>query len=158
MIIILYRYYNDLTEMVLSLIKDESGKFQGKKLIASGNESLSFKDIDNLLKQTYVKADKKFQNRNKNFVNSMDKLQMFFHGNTHATNFKFMLDFVEKNNPKFHNYENASILLEQNLKSFGEYYNEKASKINHSVPFIDDEYAEDFSYPSLQNYYKISLD
>jgi hypothetical protein len=144
--------------MILNLLNDNSGEFNGKKLIASGNESLSFVDIDNLLKQTYVNVDKKMEQKNKRINNLMDHLQIFFHGNTHATNFKFMLDFLQVRNPQFENYENAGKLLGQNLKSFREYYVQKAEKFDDRISPILEEMPEDFRYPSLQNYYKISLD
>ena len=144
--------------MILNLLNEETGQFNGKKLIASGNESLSFVDIDNLLKQTYINGDKQMEYKNKTLVKLMDNLQIFFHGNTHATNYKLMLDFLQTRNPQFENYENAGKLLGQNLKSFREYYVQKAEKFDDRISPILEEMPEDFRYPSLQNYYKISLD
>ena len=144
--------------MILNLLSEETGKYNGKKLIASGAESLSFVDIDNLLKQTYMDGDKSIQHKNKMLNNLMDKLQIFFHGNTHATNYKFMLDFLQTRNPQFENYENAGKeLLGQNLRSFREYYVQKAEKFDDRISPILEDIPEDFRYPHLQNYNKISL-
>ena len=104
--------------MIMRLINEETGRFKGKKLIASGSESLSFMDINNNLKNTYTKKEVNIKHKNLILNSFMDNLQLFFHGNTHATNFKFMLNFLESNKPEFENYENASLLLNQNLKSF----------------------------------------
>lgn len=143
--------------MILNLLEDESGLFNGKKLIAEGTESLSFIDIDNLLKQTYSNPDKGLTELNGLYRSLSNYLQFFFHGNTHSINFEFMLDFFQIRNPQFENYENAGKLLGLNLKSFREYYVHKAEKFDDRISEILEEEPTDFRYPSLQNYYKISL-
>ena len=142
--------------MILNLLEDESGVFAGKKLLAEGSESLSFIDIDNMLKQTYTNPDRGLTETNSLLRNLSDQLQLFFHGNSHATNFKFFLDFVQVRNPQFADFENAGKLLGVNLKSFREYYVQKAEKFDDRIS-ITEEDPTDFRYPSLQNYYKISL-
>jgi hypothetical protein len=144
--------------MIIRLINEETGRFKGKKLIASGSESLSFMDINNNLKNTYTKKEVNIKHKNLILNSFMDNLQLFFHGNTHATNFKFMLNFLESNKPEFENYENASLLLNQNLKSFDEYINDKAEMIDDKISPKRNELCKDLRYPNLQNYYKISLD
>lgn len=144
--------------MILNILNEDTGKFNGKKLIASGSESLSFVDIDNLLKQTYSSGENNVQHKSELLNRFANFLQIFFHGNTHATNYKFMLDFLQTGNPQFEEYENAAKLTGLNLKSFREYYVHKAEKFDDRISPILDEMPEDFRYPNLQNYYKISLD
>ncbi len=115
-------------------------------------------DIDKLIKQTYINGDKTLLHKNQILNKLIDNLHIFFHGNTHATNFKYMLDFLQTRNPQFENYENAVKLTAQNLSSFREYYVQKAEKFDDRISPILDEMPEDFRYPSLQNYFKISLD
>lgn len=97
-------------------------------------------------------------NRNQSLEKFANSWQLFFHGNTHVTNFKFMLDFFEAKSPQFAEYESASGLIGNNFKSFKEYYAEKMQKTDDRISAVVEEETEDLRVPSLQNYYKISLD
>lgn len=142
--------------MILNIINEESGKFNGKRLIANGSESINFNDIDNLLKQTYA-GENKVQKSNYYINKLLNNIQFFFHGNTHALNYKLMLDFLQKNNPQFENYENAQELM-GNMQSFNDYYAQKAQNTEGRITNDSNAVPQDFRYPNLQNYYKISLD
>lgn len=139
-------------------MEDESNDYNGKKLLASGNDSLSFTDINNLLRQTYTSTQKEVINRNQRIQMLANNWQLFFHGNTHITNFNFMLDFMQARSPQFSGYESASTLLGAKPKSFREYYVQKAEKFDDRISAFLEEEPEDFRFPALQNYYKISLD
>jgi hypothetical protein len=148
--------------MIQILVTDESQSFNGKKLIANGNESLSFTDIDNLIKQTY--STNKEHTEAKNLLKKLFfNWQLFFHGNTHITNMNFMLHFLQNRNPQFSGHENASQTLGLKLKSFREYYSHKAEKFDDRIDtkadhLIKDEAPSDFRFPKLQNYWNVSLD
>lgn len=152
-------YYNDLNDMVQILTTDESETFNGKKLIANGNESLSFVDIDNLIKQTYS-SKKNHTENNKTIAKLMKNWQIFFHGNTHITNYEFMLNYLQVKAPQFKSFENASQLLNIKPKSFREYYTTKAEKFDDRIKHdkLIEEQPDDFRFPYIQNYWKISLD
>jgi len=152
------RYYNDLNDIVINLLNDESDDYKGKKLIVNGNDSLSFIDIHNLLTQTYTSTDKNIITKNPFIQKIANNWHLFFHGNTHITNFNFMLDFMQVRAPQYSGYDNALSLLGAKPKSFREYYVQKAEKFDDRISPILDEEPEDFRFPALQNYYKISLD
>lgn len=143
--------------MINKLLFDETNKFKGKKLLASGNESLSFSQIHDSIKQTYASQDNKIKNRNAYLKFLVDNWHLFFHGNTHITNFDFMLNQLNGKTPQFTGYENATQLLGINAKSFKEYYSEKDQKSNKDSSNLEEQ-TEDFKLPVFQNYYKISLD
>ncbi len=147
-----------MNDIILNLINDESGEYKGKKLLASGNESLSFVDIHNLLRQTYTNPSKAVESKNNILSYLFDNYSLFMNGNNHVTNFKFMLDFLQVRNPQFSGYESSSGILGQKAKSFREYYVQKAEKFDDRINSILDEQPEDFRFPPLQNYHKISLD
>jgi len=147
-----------LNDIVNNLLEDESNEYKGKKLLASGNDSLSFIDINNLIRQTYTSTEKQVIYRNPKIQIIVNNWQLFFHGNTHITNFNFMLDFMQVRSPQFSGYESALGLLGAKPKSFREYYVQKAEKFDDRISSILDEEPEDFRFPPLQNYYKISLD
>ncbi len=142
---------------MLNILNDESNDYKGKKLIANGNDSLSFTDINNLLKQTYCSPELKVKNKNSLVKNFANNWQLFFHGNTHVTNFNFMLEFMQVRAPQYSGYENAIPILGAKPKSFREYYVQKAEKHDDRIIPILDEEPEDLRYPAFQNYYKISL-
>lgn len=144
--------------MVTNLVKDESNSYRGKKLIANGAESLLFKDIHTQLRQTYTSSQNSAKNKNLLIRNLSDNWQLFFHGNTHVTNFKFMLSFLNSKSPQSADYESASILIGDSQTVFKDYYTEKAQKNQDRINLVKDEEPEDLRYPALQNYYKISLD
>ena len=144
--------------MVMNLLNDESNDYKGKKLMANGNDSLSFQDIDNLLRQTYTSTEKGIVHRNKMIEKIANNWHLFAHGNTHITNFNFMLDFMQVRAPQFSGYESASGLLGAKPKSFREYYVQKAEKFDDRISAILEEEPEDFRFPALQNYYKVSLE
>jgi hypothetical protein len=148
--------------MVEVLVADESKSFHGKKLIANGNESLSFVDIDNLIKQTYS-STKEHTEANKILKKIFYNWQLFFHGNTHVTNINFMLQFLHNRNPQFSNHENAAQALGMKVKSFREYYSQKAEKFDDRIDSKTDyllkyEEPSDFRFPRLQSYWNLSLD
>jgi hypothetical protein len=156
------RYYNDLNDIIQILVTDQSNQFKGKKLIASGNESLSFVDIDNLIKQTYSNNKQHIEANNllKKFYHNW---QLFFHGNTHITNMNFMLHFLQNRNPQFSGYENAPQVVGIKPKSFREYYAQKAEKFDDRIDsraddILKSEEPSDFRFPKLQNYWNLSLD
>lgn len=144
--------------MIINLINDDTDKYKGKKLIASGNDSLSFVEIENLLRQTYTTADQPVVHRNKFLIKLFKHWNIFFHGNTHITNFDFMLDFMQSKSPQFNDYESAASLLDYKPKSFREYCIQKAEKFDDRISSILEEEPEDYRFPALQNYYKVSLD
>jgi len=152
--------------MINKLLLDESKNFNGKKLLASGNESLTFSQIHDTIKQTYdsqniifKNASKKNKIKNKNPLLKIlvNNWHLFFHGNTHTTNFNFMLNQLDQTTPKFTSYENATELLGINAKSLKEYYSEIEKKSNRNSS-NSEEQTDDFKLPNFQNYYKISLD
>lgn len=147
-----------MNDIVTNLLEDDSNDYKGRKLLASGNDSLSFIDIHNLLRQTYTSAEKEVINRNSRIEKFVNNWQLFFHGNTHITNFNYFLDFMQVRSPQFSGYESALGLLGSKSKSFREYYVQKAEKFDDEISSILEEEPEDFRYPPLQNYYKISLD
>lgn len=144
--------------MIVNLINDEENTYKGKRLLANGGDSLSFLDIDNLLKQTYTSTEKSLVKKNKYLTTIFDNWHLFFHGNTHVTNFRFMLDFLQARSPQYTGYESANKLLEGKPKSLREYYVQKAEKFDDRINPILGEIPEDFRFPAIQNYYKISLD
>jgi hypothetical protein len=153
-------YNNDLNDMIETLVGDESNQFAGKKLIASGSESLSFTDIDSMIKQTYS-TKKSHQQPNQTLQKIISNWQLFFHGNTHVTNMLFFLNFVQSRNPQFSGFENASQLLGVKTKSFREYYSEKAEKFDDRIQKDIDILKEDpvdLRFPKIQNYWNLSLD
>lgn len=147
-----------MNQLIINLINDDSDKYKGKKLIANGNDSLSFVDIENLLRQTFTAAEKPIIHKNNLLIKFWKNWNIFFHGNTHITNFDFMLDFMQSKSPQFNDYESALGLLGHRPKSFREYYVQKAEKFDDRLSSILEEEPEDFRFPALQNYYKISLD
>lgn len=148
-----------MNNIVSKLIIEDSNNYKGKKLLANGIESLSLSDIHSQLKQTYTSSEKSVVNRNELIQTLVNNMQLFFHGNTHTTNFKLMLNFLEANSPQFDDYESASGLIGDKSVSFKEYYSEKAKKDDDRFSAVEEcEEPEDFRTPALQNYYKISLD
>lgn len=155
-------YYNDLNDMIQTLVTDESLSFKGKKLIANGSESLSFVDIDNMIKQTYSNR-KDHVAANKTLQKLLFNWQIFFHGNTHITNMNYMLHFLQNRNPQFQGFENASQALGIKPKSFREYYAQKAEKFDDRVDtkvdnLLKGEEPTDFRFPKIQSYWNLSLD
>ena len=144
--------------MVTTLINDQSNNFSGKKLLANGTEAFTFSEVNSQLKQTYTSSEKSVVNRNQTLEKLANSWQLFFHGNTHVTNFKFMLDFLDAKSPQFAEYESASALIGNKTKSLKEYYAEKAQKTDDRISAVVEEEIEDLRAPALQNYYKISLD
>jgi hypothetical protein len=148
--------------MIQLLVTDDSKSFHGKKLIANGNESLSFTDVDNMIKQTY--SNNKEHNEANNILKKIFyNWQLFFHGNTHITNMNLMLHFLQNSNPQFSGHDNASQVLGLKLKSFREYYSQKAEKFDDRIDskaddLLKSEEPSDFRFPKLQNYWNISLD
>jgi hypothetical protein len=155
-------HYNDLNDMVQLLVTDDSKSFHGKKLIANGNESLSFTDVDNLIKQTYS-SNKENTEANNLLRKIFFNWQLFFNGNTHVTNMNFMLHFLQNRNPQFSGNENAAQALGLKTKSFREYYSQKAEKFDDRIDskaddLLKNEEPSDFRFPKLQNYWNLSLD
>lgn len=144
--------------MITNLINDEAGKYNGKKLIANGNDSLSFVDMENLLRQTYTTPDKSVTHKNKVLSKLIQHWNTFFHGNNHAINFELMLNFLQTKSSQFSEYESATALLTNQPRSFREYYVQKAEKFDDRLFSTLEEEPEDFRFPALQNYHKISLD
>jgi hypothetical protein len=146
--------------MIQMLVTDESNTFKGKKLIASGNESLSFNDIDNMIRQTYSTKKEHIETKRK-LQKLLYNWQIFFHGNTHITNMNFMLHFLQNRNPQFSGFESASQGLGLQMKSFREYYTQKAEKLDKVTKvdeFIHGEEPTDLRFPKIQNYWNLSLD
>lgn len=144
------------------LVTDEANTFKGKKLIANGGESLSFNDIDSMLKQTYFEK-KDHVETNPYIQKLMYNWQIFFHGNTHVTNMNYFLNFLQNSNPQFGDFDNASQLLGLKARSFREYYTHKAEKFDDRVDSkVDDlvhgEEASDLRFPKIQSYWNLSLD
>lgn len=152
------RYYHDLNNMINKLINDNSKTYNGKKFLANGNETLSLIDIDSQLRKTYTSSEKEVKKKNMLIEKFVDNWQLFFHGNTHITNFKFMMNLLNLKSSNFDDYENASGLQSDISKSFKEYYSEKALITNDRINSLKEEEPEDLRSPPLQNYYKVSLD
>jgi hypothetical protein len=155
-------YYNDLNDMIQILVTDEANSFKGKKLIASGGESLSFTDVENMIKQTYS-TKKEHVESNETIQKLLFNWQIFFHGNTHITNMNYFLNFLQNRNPQFTDFENSSQLLGIKPKSFREYYTHKAEvfedRIDSKVSeVIKGEEPTDLRFPKIQNYWNLSLD
>lgn len=147
-----------MNNLITNLLKEESNTYKGKKLLANGPDSLSFNDIHDQLRQTYALPEKSIKNKNQLMVKLTNNWQLFFHGNTHVTNFNFMLDYLNAKSPKFSDYECASALIKEYQEGFREYYAEKKQKTNDRINIVKDQEPEDLRYPALQNYHKISLD
>jgi len=147
-----------LNDIVTNLVNDETNSFRAKKLIANGSESLSYSDIESQLRETYTCPNKSVKNKNKSIKSFVDNWQLFFHGNTHTTNFKFMLNFLNSRSPHFDDYESASKLIGENQTVFKDYYNQKEKRTSEKIDLNQNEEPDDYRYPILQNYYKISLD
>lgn len=155
-------YYNDLNDMINLILNEESDVFKGKKLIANGSESLSFTDIDNMIKQTYS-TKKEVHEANKTLQKLLFNWQIFFHGNTHITNMTYMLQFLQNRNPQFTGFESATEVLGMKTKSFREYYTHKAEKfderLNDKVEnLVKGEEPSDLRFPKMQSYWNVSLD
>ena len=120
---------------------EEGNKHFGKKYDLQGSESLSFDEIDNTLKNTYATGS--IVQPNPLFNTISTQWQLFFHGNTHITNAKFFLDYVNKKNPQF-----VSENLELDTKSFSEHYANKKGNTSN----------DDMSLPHVHRYWDVSLD
>ncbi len=146
--------------MIQMLVTDEANSFKGKKLLAAGNESLSFTDVDSMIKQTYS-TKKEHVEVNKVLQKILFNWQIFFNGNTHITNMNYMLHLLQNRNPQFTGYESAPQALGLKLKSFREYYTHKAEKLD-SVTKVDEfimgEEPTDLRFPKVQSYWNVSLD
>lgn len=147
-----------MTDIVTNLVNDSSDSFKGKKLLAESEESYSFTDIDNMIKQTYASSNEHHES-NKTLQKFFTQWQIFFHGNTHITNWNFMLNSLQNKNPESPGYESCKQLLSSKPKSFRQYYTQKAEKFKQDV---DDKLAteerDDLRYPLVQKYWDISLD
>jgi len=153
----IWRHYDDLNDIIINLLEEDADVYKWKKLLASGNDSLSFVDIDNLIRQTYITIEKPVLYKNTFIHKFFNNWHLFFHGNTHITNFNLMLDFMQVRSPQFSGYEKANKLLESKPKSFRGYYVQKAEKFDDRISPILEEDPEDFRFPALQNYYNLSL-
>jgi hypothetical protein len=144
--------------MIQILVTDQSNSFLGKKLIANGTESLSYFDIDNMIKQSY--SNKGAHKEANNLIRKLNfNWQIFFHGNTHITNMFYMLNYLHNHSLQFDNLENAGQLMNLQTKSFRQYYIEKAEKFDDRIKEnLVSEEPDDLRFPRLNNYWNISLD
>lgn len=145
--------------MIQILVTDENKTFQGKKLSAQGNESLSYFDVDNMIRQSYSSKSSHVL-PNKWVQKIVQNWQLFFHGNTHVTNMNFMLNYLHNNNPQFSEYESAAQLMEVKPQSCRQHYVEKAEKFDDKKfdSISSKEEADDLRFPRLHNYWNLSLD
>lgn len=155
-------YYKDLNDMIQVLVTDTSGSFKGKKIIAEGNESHSLSNIDDIIKQTFS-GKTNHSEPNKILHWFFKNWQLLFHGNTHIINFEEMLDFLHHKNPQLNDYEDASLLLQDKMQSFREYYTNKAEKKEELIDskignLLTSEEPDDLRFPKVQNYWMQSLD
>jgi len=156
-------YYNDLNDIVQILASDDTGAFNGKKLIANGGESLSYSDIDNIIKQTFF-TKKQHLEPNKLLQKAMFNWQLLFHGNVHVTNMNFMLQNLHNKNPQSTGYESTTELTGEKFKLFREYHTKKAEKneeTNNNSKIKEELLGEnpaDFRFPKFHNYWNLSLD
>ena len=78
------RFYDDLNEVINSALSDEN--LDGKKLILNGKDSVSFLDINNMIKQSKLRTEE-FKNVHELTIRKFfKKWQLFFHGNNHILN------------------------------------------------------------------------
>jgi hypothetical protein len=74
-----------LNEIINLALSDES--LEGKKLLVNGKDSVSFQDINNMIKQAFCSGEKPI-NRHENVwaLKAFNAWQLFFHGNNHILN------------------------------------------------------------------------
>jgi hypothetical protein len=122
-------------------LNEEGNKHFGKKYDIHGSESVSFAEIDNVIKNTYSRSN--VVNPNGLFKSLTTQMQLFFHGNTHVTNATYFLDYANKKNPQF-----GSENLEMQTRSFSEHYANKKGNTSN----------DDLKFPQIHRYWDISLD
>lgn len=111
-----------------------------------------------MIKQTYA-SNNEHNSANPALQKFYTQWQMFFHGNTHLTNWNFMLNSLQNKNPEFTGYESSSTLLNIKPKSFRQYYTQKAEKFKQDDDNkLTQEERDDLRYPLIQKYWDISLD
>ncbi len=147
-------YTNDLNNMIGEIVNNNKN-FEGKKLIANGGESLSFLDVDNMLKQTYS-STKESSQPNSMMKKMMFNWQIFFNGNTHVTNFEYFLEYLNHSNPQFNEYENMAKVLDMKPASFREYYTNKGEL--YKAEKVSEGENGDLRYPQMEKYWGLSLD
>jgi hypothetical protein len=130
-----------VSDAVNILLNEEGNKHFGKKYGLHGLESLSFSEIDIIIKNTYSNGNIVNTNDLLKFINT--QLQLFFHGNTHITNATYFLDHVNKKIPQF-----GSENLELQTRSFDENYANKKGNTSK----------DDLKLPHVHRYWDISLD
>lgn len=146
-----------MNDIVHALVEEETGALKGKKLLAESGESYSMYDIDNMIKQTFS-TQTHHENVNKNLQKFFTQWQLFFHGNTHVTNWNFMLNSLQNKSPQFAGYEPSTTLLQTKAKSFRQYYTQKAEKFKEPEGGLGSDDHDDLRYPLIHKYWDISLD
>lgn len=150
-------HFSDLNEIINSILEN-STSYNGKKFIANGKESLSFVDIDNLIRQAYCPSGN-FQLSNENLKKIIESWQMFFHGNTHMTNFSKMLNFLQGKEYFKDDYESITDVISLKTKPFREYYSHKAEKFSteSTENLIIEKEDENIKYPNYTSYWQSHL-
>lgn len=141
-----------MNEIINLALTDES--LEGKKLIANGKDSVSFQDINNLIKQAYNTSEKPHLNHQQGPLNRIfNAWQLFVHGNNHILNMvnyvltkEYFLDYYNHHPTNFSDYENIvdKVKLETQ-HNFKTYYLEHKKE------------NDDYLLPLTINYYKNSL-
>lgn len=126
----------------------------GKKFVANGKESLSFTEIDNMIKQVYFKGHD-FQTPNDLIRRLNESFQMFYHGNTHVINFGLMLSHLQGKEAKAEGYENLANKVNMKLIGLREYYSQQTEKANDLTEQGEEE--DNLTYPDFQSYWNVSL-
>ena len=124
---------------------------------------MSFADIDNLVKQVYCSSGN-FQEPNKILKSLIQSFQLFFHGNTHITNFDNMLTYLQSKEVQNEGYSNICEVLNYKPKPFREYYSHKAEKfVKEELDSkivqvtISEKEVDNLTYPDFKSYWNISL-
>jgi hypothetical protein len=101
-----------------------------------------------------------FQQSNEKIKSLIESFQLFFHGNTHTTNFGMMLHHLQGKEFNNESYNDLSEQFSFKTKSIREYYSQKADKIK-SVGDVNNLIAEkendNITYPDFKSYWGVSL-
>jgi|LauGreDrversion4_2_1035121.scaffolds.fasta_scaffold826051_1 hypothetical protein len=77
-------YYDDLNEIINLALSDET--LEGKKLILNGKDSVSYLDINNMIRQSKFHHDEPLYLYKHKLRHLHRSLQLFFQGNNHFIN------------------------------------------------------------------------
>lgn len=150
----MFRHWRDLNQLVQIALEEPSDDLLGKKYLAHGKESLSFTEIDNLIKQVYFKGQD-YQSPQNVIRRLNEGFQMFYHGNTHVMNFGMMLDYLQGKESRNEGFENLSSKVNLQLIGLREFYSQQAERSSNEEGQTEEE--DNLTYPDFQSYWNVSL-